>query len=104
MIAAKRVLDETAEGCIPEWPAALRPEALQGLAGEFVQLVKPETEADEAALLFSFLVAAGSLIGRGPYYQVGGDRHYTNLFAVIVGQTAKARKGMSWGRCAGLRN
>jgi hypothetical protein len=80
-----------------EWPAPLAPEAFQGLAGEFVQLVRPETEADEAALLFSFLVAAGSIIGRGPHFQVGGDRHYTNLFMVIVGQTAKARKGMSWG-------
>jgi len=80
-----------------EWPAPLAPEAFQGLAGEFVQLIGPETEADDAALLFSFLVTMGSIIGRGPYYQVGGDRHYTNLFNVIVGETAKARKGMSWG-------
>ena len=82
---------------IREWPAALGSEAFQGLAGEFVQLVGPQTEADDAALLFSILVTMGSIIGRGPYYQVGGDRHYTNLSAVIVGQTAKARKGMSWG-------
>jgi hypothetical protein len=79
------------------WPAPLGPEAFQGLVGEFVQLVRPETEADDAALLFSYLVTLGSIIGRGPYYQVGGDRHYTNLFAVIVGDTAKARKGTSWG-------
>ena len=82
---------------VREWPTQLGPEAFQGLAGEFVRLIEPESEADEAALLFSFLVAMGSIIGRGPYYQVGGDRHYTNLFTVIVGETAKARKGMSWG-------
>jgi hypothetical protein len=79
------------------WPAPLGAEAFQGLAGEFVRLVGPETESDYASLLFSFLVAMGSIIGRGPYYRVGGDRHYTNLFTVIVGKTSKARKGMSWG-------
>jgi hypothetical protein len=79
------------------WPASLTAEAFQGLAAEFVQLVEPETESDVAALLFSFLVTMGSIIGRGPYYQVGGDRHYTNLFTVIVGESAKARKGTSWG-------
>ena len=80
-----------------EWPAPLGREAVYGLAGEFVRLVGPETEADDASLLFSFLVTMGSIIGRGPYYQVGGDRHYTNLFAVLVGESAKARKGTSWG-------
>lgn len=80
-----------------EWPASLAEEAFHGIAGEFVRLVRPETEADDAALLFSVLVALGSIIGRGPHYEVGGDRHYTNLFAVIVGQSAKARKGTSWG-------
>jgi hypothetical protein len=27
-----------------------------------------------------------------------GDRHYPNLFAVLVGESSKARKGTSWGR------
>lgn len=80
-----------------EWPAPLGDEAFHGLAGEFVRLVGPETESDGASLLFSFLVTLGSIVGRGPHYQVGGDRHYTNLFAVIVGESAKARKGTSWG-------
>jgi hypothetical protein len=80
-----------------QWPTALAQEAFHGVAGEFVRLIRPETEADDAALLFSFLVTLGSIIGRGPYYQVGGDRHYTNLFTVIVGESAKARKGTSWG-------
>jgi hypothetical protein len=79
------------------WPESLRPEAFHGLAGDFVRLASPETEADEAALLFSHLVAIGSLIGRGAHYRVGGDRHYTNLFAVIVAPSSKGRKGTSWG-------
>ena len=27
---------------------------------------------------------------------MGADRHGLNLFAVLVGKTAKGRKGMSW--------
>ena len=51
-----------------EWPAPLGQEAFLGIAGDFVQLVEPETESDASALLFSFLVTIGSIIGRGPYY------------------------------------
>jgi hypothetical protein len=61
-------------------------------------MVEPHTEADPAALLVQFLVAFGSLIGRGPHYRAEADRHFTNLFAVLVGPTAKGRKGTSWGR------
>jgi hypothetical protein len=45
-----------------------------------------------------YLVAAGNAIGRGPYYRVEGDRHTANLYAVLVGNTAKGRKGTSAGR------
>ena len=34
----------------------------------------------------------------GAHYVIEGDQHHTNLFALIVGDTAKARKGTSWGR------
>jgi Protein of unknown function (DUF3987)/Primase C terminal 1 (PriCT-1) len=94
---APRLVKPNLHTGLRQWPTALGEEAFHGVAGEFVQLVRPETEADDAALLFSFLVTVGSIIGRGPYYQVGGDRHYTNLFTVIVGESAKARKGTSWG-------
>jgi len=80
-----------------QWPAPLAEAAFCGLPGEFVRMVEPHTEADPAALLFQFLAAMGSIIGRGPYYRAGADKHYTNLFIVIVGSSAKARKGMSWG-------
>jgi hypothetical protein len=49
-------------------------------------------------LLIQILVAFGVLIGRTPYFQVEGDRHYANLFAVLIGLTSKGRKGTSWGR------
>ena len=46
------------------------------------------------------LVAIGNIIGRSAYYKVEGTRHYTNLFAVLVGQSSKSRKGTSWDRIA----
>jgi hypothetical protein len=80
------------------WPDPLCAEAFHGLAGEVVELIAPHSEADPAALLIQFLVAFGNAIGRGPFFEVEGDRHATNLFAVMVGETAKARKGTSWSR------
>lgn len=80
------------------WPAAMDPAALHGIAGEFVRMIEPDTESDPAAILVQFLVAFGALVGRGPHYRVEGDEHHANLFAVLVGQSSKARKGTSWGR------
>ena len=37
-------------------------------------------------------------MGRTAYYLVEDDRHHTNLFAVLVGESSKARKGTSLGR------
>jgi hypothetical protein len=79
------------------WPV-LDDGALYGLAGEVVNEIAPHSEADPAALLIQFLASFGNSVGRGPYYQVEGDRHATNLCAIIVGDTAKARKGVSKGR------
>jgi hypothetical protein len=79
------------------WPDPLNEEAYYGLPGEFVRMLEPHTEADSAALLVQFLVAFGNVVGRGPYFPVEADRHFTNLYTVIVGQTAKGRKGISMG-------
>jgi hypothetical protein len=40
----------------------------------------------------------GNVIGRAPFYQVESDRHCANLFAVLVGDSSKGRKGTSMGR------
>lgn len=79
-------------------PAQMDEAAYHGLAGKIVKAIEPHTEADPAALLIQVLVAFGTLIKRSPYYQVEGDRHYSNLFALLIGNTAKGRKGTSWGR------
>jgi len=80
-----------------DWPSPPSANAYHGLLGEIVRTVEPHTEADPVALLSQLLVAFGNAIGRTPYVQVEADRHHTNLFAVLVGDTAKARKGTSWG-------
>lgn len=81
-----------------EWPAAPDHAALHGLAGEIVCTIDPHTEADPVAILVQFLVAFGSAVGRSPHFMAEADRHGPNLFAVCVGETAKGRKGTSWGQ------
>ncbi len=79
-----------------EWPAPLSEAALYGLAGDFVRMVLPHTEADPAALIFQFLAAMGSIIGRGPHVLIGSQKHFAILFLLLVGKSSKARKGTSW--------
>lgn len=80
------------------WPDPLGDAAFQGLVGEIARAVAPHTEADPSAILLQVLVAFGALVGRGPHVRVEGDEHHPNLFALLVGDTSKARKGTSWGR------
>ncbi len=79
-------------------PAALADAALHGIVGDVVRMLMPHTESGQAAVLIQFLTTAGLYIGRTGYYLAEGDRHYANLFAAIVGETSKGRKGTSWGQ------
>jgi Protein of unknown function (DUF3987) len=78
------------------WPV-MDNAAYHGLAGDFVRTVGPHTESDPAGLLIQFLVAFGNIVGNSPYYKVEADRHHANLFAAIVGNSSRGRKGTSWG-------
>jgi Bifunctional DNA primase/polymerase, N-terminal len=92
---------ESAESIIvdpPPWPDPPGEEAFHGLAGEIVRTIEPASEADPTALLVQSLVCFGNVIGRGAYFEVEADRHHGNEFVVLVGKTAKARKGTSWGQ------
>ncbi len=79
----------------PEWPE-LDEAAFYGLPGEIVGAMEPHSEADPVALLASLLCAFGNAIGRGAFLRVGSDMHHLNLFVALVGESSKARKGMSW--------
>lgn len=79
-------------------------DAYNGLVGEIVETIEPQTEADPALILVGTLVAFGSFIGRKPFYQVESTRHYTNENALFVGPTSKGRKGTGWDRIRELYN
>ena len=90
---------------VPEnWPQPLAEEAFYGLVGDVIRTIEPHTEADSAALLIQFLVAAGNVVGKNPHFMAEADRHGTNLNSVVVGETAKGRKGTSWGHIKRLFN
>lgn len=78
-----------------DWPAPPSVDAFYGLAGEFVTLVDPHTEADPVALLLQFLVGFGNVIGRAAHFAAESHRHFGNLFLALVGNTSKGRKGSS---------
>lgn len=95
-------IDDT-EVQIPDWPE-LPEGALYGVAGEWARFACAESEADEPAVLMTFLTWAGAMIGNGtdsdtegPHLMIGEDRHDPRLFVAVVGATARARKGTSMG-------
>jgi hypothetical protein len=81
------------------WPS-LNDTALHGFIGELVDLIAPHTEADKAALLATALTlfgnAVGNFDGSSPYVKVGAVKHPPRIFALLSGETAKARKGQSY--------
>lgn len=81
-----------------KWPSPVTEHALIGVAGEVVRVLAPHTEADPHAILIQFLTGFGNLVGPGPHFCVEADRHRANLFVVLVGVSAKGRKGTSWGQ------
>jgi len=78
------------------WPAPLAREAFHGLAGGIVDAIAPHTESDPVAILVQLLAAVGNCIGRGAHFLVERTPHHPVIFAVLVGTSAKARKGTSW--------
>jgi hypothetical protein len=68
--------------------------------GDFVSLATKDSEASQAAVTITMLVRFGAEIfghaeGKGPYIHVGETLHPPRLFAVICGNSSKARKGTS---------
>lgn len=82
------------------WPEPAGPAAYHGLAGDVVRTIEPHSEADRHAVLVQFLVAFGNAVGRCAGFEAEATFHATNLFAVIVGPTSKARKGSSWSQAS----
>lgn len=80
----------------PAWPQPLEAAALHGLAGDVVQRINPHTEADPAAVLSMFLAAFGNMAGANAYFLAEARQHPARIWPVLVGETAKGRKGSAW--------
>ena len=78
------------------WPAPPPAAAYHELLGEIVRRIAPHTEADPVAILAQLLVAFGAAVGRGAWFQVEATQHAPNEFMLLVGDSARARKGSSW--------
>lgn len=78
------------------WPDPPDERVYHGLAGEFMRMIDPHTEADPIAVLIQFLLAVGNVIGRHAHAVADGAWHYANLFACLVGSTSKGRKGSAF--------
>ena len=74
------------------WPT-LDPAALYGLAGEFVRVVAPHSEADLSALLSQFLCVFGCGIGPSAHVMVEATPHTGRINVLLIGETAGGRKG-----------
>jgi hypothetical protein len=101
-LAAERALEQDPPPCPvllaapPGWPAAPGPAAYHGLIGEIVRKLEPETEADPVAILTQLLVAFGTTVGRGAYFEIEATRHHPQEFLLLVGESSRARKGTAW--------
>jgi len=66
-----------------------------GMIGDVIDLFRSHTEADPDAIAAQFLVTFGNIVGHGPHCVVGETRHYMNENLLVVGRSAKSRKGDS---------
>jgi hypothetical protein len=73
----------------PAWDDSI----LYGDAGRLVQKASQFNESHPAGMLVDLLVSVGSIIGRGPYFNISATKHFTNEFMARVGDSSKSRKG-----------
>jgi hypothetical protein len=78
------------------WPSPPAAQAWWGTAGAIAQTIAPHTEADPVAILAQTLAAAGAIVGRAAWIDIEATRHHPNEFVVLVGESARSRKGSSW--------
>jgi hypothetical protein len=76
-------------------PPVLNPKVFYGLAGKIALKPAEKSEADAVAVLVQLLVGFGNMFGRRASFRVSGSWHHCNLRSVLVGQSAKSRKGMA---------
>jgi Protein of unknown function (DUF3987) len=76
----------------PPWPE-MPPAAYHGLLGEVTAELAPQTEADPVGILACLLTYFGAAVGPGPHFRLSGATHSARINVLIVGDSARARKG-----------
>lgn len=76
----------------PPWPE-MPAEAHHGLLGEITAELAPHTEADPAGVLACLLTYFGAAAGLGPHFRLSGATHSARINVLIIGDSARARKG-----------
>jgi len=74
----------------------LQKEAFYGVFGEYINAIADFIEPAPVGPLVQMLSCFSNVVGSGPYYKIGATIHKLNIFTVIVGRTAKSRKGTGW--------
>jgi len=78
----------------PTWPwPEPTDNCFYGIAGQYAQDVTEVSESDPMAVLGTLLTVFGVFLGREPHIRVGNSSHRAALFTLIVGESARARKG-----------
>lgn len=81
---------------VPKWPQPPAEAAFYGLAGHVVRMIEPHTEADPVAVLSMFHASFGNMIGPSAHFVAQSQKHPARIWPVLVGETAKGRKGSAW--------
>ena len=74
---------------------ALDEAAYHGVLGEIAKKVEDNSEADARGVLGTMLVGCSNIIGRTLHTSVNDTQHFCNEFICLVGDTARARKGLA---------
>jgi hypothetical protein len=70
--------------------------SMTGILGQIVRTVLPHSEADPFGLLMTALSRSSAFLGSGAYVPVSaGSRQPARLYVILVGSTARARKGVT---------
>jgi len=75
----------------PSTTPTLRPAAFCGLLGRTARQLAAETEADEASVLLSLLVAWGNVVGPTYRMSLGSGSVGTNLYVAVLGRTGSRK-------------
>lgn len=77
-----------------KWPT-LSDDAKYGIAWDIALAACENSEADPAAVYFQALTYAAAFFGANTWIDIGDTKHPPRLFTLVIGSSAKARKGTS---------